>query len=296
MAPLITNQPQKATPNNTLCWKRTFHELYCWLSLLTIFPSYHYGGYSLFVLQTLLGGGIACLMDWFVSPTMSNNVQRIVERGYASSQLEVLASMYLTILTSESIALGLAIFFGCFDSSITSILRLDASLLSRVLVSLAFNEMIFTTAHTCLLHGTARGGRIHAMHHCCQPSSFSTSFIFHFLDSNTEFTLTAVSMAVAHYCAFGTTDPFSLLVSLQVVYLWYTVADHSENLKLPHYYHHHFVTSNYTAYFNANATTKWIGRLAARDYVKEELKRSKQQQQQQQQKGATGNRGGKRGN
>jgi hypothetical protein len=263
---------------HTIGWKRVFHEVYCWLSLLAIFPSYYYGGIPLFVLQTILGGGVACLLDWFISSTMSNNVKRIIERGYASSQWEVLIQMYLTILTSESIALGLAIYFGCLEPTTIAAARLDITLISRVLISLAFNEMIFTTAHTYLLHGTALGGRVHVMHHCCQPSSFSTSFIFHFGDSNTEFTLTTVLMAVAHNFVFQhpNKDPFSLLVSLQVVYLWYTVADHSENLRLPHYFHHHYVTDNYTAYFSTNVTTKYIGLLLSRDFVKEELQRSKQ--------------------
>lgn len=189
------HKKMETKPKQMIGWKRVFHEFYCWLSLLTIFPSYYYGGIPLFVLQTILGGGAACLMDWFVSPTMSNNVKRITERGYASSQREVLVSMYLTILTSESITLGLAIYFECFES-ITP--RLDMSLISRVLMTLACNELIFTSAHTYFLHGTSVGGPIHAMHHCCRPSSFSTSFIFHFLDSNTEFTLTTVLMAVTN--------------------------------------------------------------------------------------------------
>ena len=42
-------------------------------------------------------------------------------------------------------------------------------------------------------------------------------------------------------------EPFLLLLSIHIVFLWYQ-ADHSENLRLYHYAHHTRVDSVYTSY------------------------------------------------
>mmetsp|Transcript_2703 Transcript_2703/g.3939 ORF Transcript_2703/g.3939 Transcript_2703/m.3939 type:complete len:245 (+) Transcript_2703:130-864(+) len=235
--------------------RRILHETYCWISLLVIFPSYYYGGIPLFILQTILGGGVACLMDWFVSPTMKKNVARIEEKGL-DDQKGVLIGMYLTIITSESILVGLAVLSSCFESTP----YFNSKLVFRVAASIAFNEVLFTLVHRYFLHGTKLGASVHAQHHCCRPSTFSSSFIFNFWDSNTEFSLTHVGMTIFHNSLFH--DPFSLLVTLQITYLWYTVVGHSENLKCGHYFHHQYVNSNYSSYTN-------FVRFRGRDYVKD---------------------------
>ena len=236
--------------------KRVAHELYCWISLLSIFPSYFYGGVPLFLFQTILGGGGACLCDWFIGPTMKNNISRITANGHGGKQ-KLLAQMYLTVLTSESILLSLAVFSGCFDAT----LRCDACLLYHVAATLAFNEAVFTLVHRFFLHGTPAGARIHEIHHSCHPASFSSGFIFHFLDSNMEFTFAHICMASFSNWAFR--DPFSLLVSLQLSYFFYVI-DHSENLQLPHYWHHQWINANYSAYTN-------VLLLKGKDYVRETL-------------------------
>ena len=201
---------------------------------------------------------MSCFMDWHIGPTMRNNVKRIVDRGLVSTQWEVLLNMYLTILTSESIAVGLAILSGCFEAQP----RFDIKLLYNILQSLVFNEFVFTMTHRYFLHGTAFGARIHEIHHTCRPSSFSTSFIFHFLDSNTEFTCSFVCMSI--FSNLVLKDPLSLLYSMQFAYMWYTVGGHSENLKWGHFYHHRWISSNYSAYSN-------FFRLKGRDFVRERV-------------------------
>uniref|UniRef100_A0A6V2QDJ2 Fatty acid hydroxylase domain-containing protein n=1 Tax=Ditylum brightwellii TaxID=49249 RepID=A0A6V2QDJ2_9STRA len=221
--------------------QKILFEIYSWLSLQFIFPSYYYGGPTLFVAQTFLAGG-ACYWDWHIGDTMKNNVDRIVARGLVRNRFEVLFAMYMTILTSQSIALTLAILSGCFQASA----HYDFQLARNVVYCILFNEAVFSTSHRYFLHGTELGGKIHQIHHTCRPSSFSTSFIFHFWDSNTEFTASFCCMAA--FCNFFLKDPFALLCSLHIGYLWYSVGDHSENLKLGHFWHHHFINSNYTAY------------------------------------------------
>jgi hypothetical protein len=218
-------------------------EFYCWFSLCFIFSSYQYGGPLLFVLQTFLATS-ACAWDWFISDTMKNNVDRIVARGLAPSRWQVLLPMYLTILTSQSVALCLAIYSGSFHASA----HYDFQLLRNIGLCLWCNEVVFSTNHRYFLHGTKLGAKLHEIHHTCRPSSFSASFIFHFWDSNTEFTLSFVAMAA--FCNRFLQDPFALKIALHVAYIWYSVADHSENMKLGHYWHHHFINSNYTAYTN----------------------------------------------
>ena len=255
-------------------------ECYCWFSLLWIFESYKYGRPVLFVLQTILAAS-ACLWDWYISPTMRHNVDRIVSRDLVPSQFQVLLDMYLTILTSQSIAVGLALWSGCFLSDVKP--HYDFRLFKNMFLYITCNEIVFATTHRYLLHGTTWGGRIHEIHHTCQPSSYSTAFIFHFFDSNIEFTFSFVTMTIfANSGLLGTKDPYAVQQAMHLAYVWYTVGGHSENIKLGHFWHHHYVNSNFTAYYT-NVRMFWP--TPKTDFVRRRLfQKSKQDRQQQHQR------------
>mmetsp|Transcript_45120 Transcript_45120/g.109168 ORF Transcript_45120/g.109168 Transcript_45120/m.109168 type:complete len:170 (+) Transcript_45120:1-510(+) len=124
----------------------------------------------------------------------------------------------------------------------------DWPLFLHVVLCLGLTEIVFTMIHQYFLHGTKLGGKIHELHHTCRPTSFTTTFLFHFWDSFAEFILPQLAMAM-----FGIhvlEDPFSLYCGLQIANLWYSVGDHSENLKLGHYWHHQHINSNYSVYTN----------------------------------------------
>jgi len=261
----------------TIC---LLHELYCWFSLCLFFPCYYYGGPFLFVVQTIFGGGLACVIDWYISPTFHNNVTRIIQRRlspssplllFPTSQWWILLNVYVTLFTSESIAVALVVATGGYD--VPCFWRLDTRFVVNIAVSIVVGEAVFTLAHRYFLHGTQCGAHFHEIHHTCRPSSFSTSFLFHFCDSMTEFTLTHASMALfSHYVL---QDPASLLCTIQITYLWYTVVGHSENLQLPHYYHHQWISANYTAYFPHNPA---YFKTHYKDCVRELLDQKKRQE------------------
>lgn len=146
----------------TISTIRIIHEIYCWFSLCLFFPCYHYGGIPLFLLQTVLGGGLACVMDWYISPTMKTNVQRIVQRGLSpspflpTSQCLVLLNCYATIVTSESIAVALVVWTGGFEA----IPHYDTRLVLNMVYSIAVSEVLFTLSHRYFLHGTNIGARM----------------------------------------------------------------------------------------------------------------------------------------
>lgn len=233
-------------------------------------PSYRYGGYGLFLVQTILGGSLACFMDWYVSPTMKNNVHKIVKRGLVPSTFQVLLGIFLTIVTSQSIAIGLVIVVG---NGFEAKPRFDMQLIWNIVSTIVFGDIVFTVTHLYFLHGTNIGAKIHEIHHTCQPSSFSTSFIFHFWDSMTEFTFSHVSMA-AYSRFFHREDPFAFYCTIQITYLWYTIVDHSENIQLSHYYHHHLTSANYTAYLPQ--TPNFLMKKRGMDCVRQRLMRHKE--------------------
>jgi hypothetical protein len=63
-------------------------------------------------------------------------------------------------------------------------------------------------------------------------------------------------------------DPTALFWSLVVQLVWY-ILDHDENVKLPHFYHHKYINSNYNVYIKtkdeSNAdTVKKIMKMTAK--------------------------------
>lgn len=236
--------------------KITF-ELYCWLSVAFVLPSYSYGGYRLVLVQACLPI-LGCVWDWYISDTMKKNVDRIIERGLRSSHGQLFFEMIFFIVTSQLLTLDLAIRAGCFEAPP----HYDFRLVRNLLACLVSNELVFTVLHQYVLHGTRWGGKIHEIHHTCRPSSFSTGFLFHPIDIQLEVSVPLYTMAAL--ATFVLEDAFALRYALQFVFVWYTVGDHSENVKLGHYWHHHYINSNFTVYFNAQRFWK----KTRRDYCR----------------------------
>lgn len=63
-------------------------------------------------------------------------------------------------------------------------------------------------------------------------------------------------------------DPFALYYGLQIANLWYSVGDHSEHLKLGHYWHHQHINSNYSVYSNLPSKLLFK-KKPSKDYARE---------------------------
>jgi hypothetical protein len=116
----------------------------------------------------------------------------------------------------------------------------DLQLLLMVLIHSLISEVSFTIIHK-LLHSYLP--HIHKIHHCCITASETSNLIFHPLDSVLEVLTPTVINMVTDYFIFK--DAFSLMVAYSLL-LTMTVINHDEYLKIPHWYHHKTINSNYS--------------------------------------------------
>lgn len=213
-------------------------ELYCLATVLTISWSYYKFGLLGSVVQMVIGWS-TILWDYVRSPTTKSNLERLDGHGYKKPLM--LLIMACNLAATNALVTVICAFFGCFDEPMR---KIDVPLVSSVVVNLALAEASFTAGHA-LLHRTRWGASYHDLHHLCQPCSWSTNLLFHPVDMAVEFAGPFVGLVLSHI--FILKDPLVLGVSLHVIHAWYAF-DHSENLKLYHYFHHQFVDSNYSVY------------------------------------------------
>jgi len=111
-----------------------------------------------------------------------------------------------------------------------------------VVVNLAITDVLFYLSHR---HLHQKLPHLHVLHHCCRHSSSSTNILFHPMDLAIEFTGPALFVFIM--CIFVWKDPMVLMFSLAAQATWYSL-DHDEYLRLPHWYHHTYINSNYPIY------------------------------------------------
>ena len=186
----------------------------------------------------LIVGAGSIWLDWIISPTMARNLQQLEQHGYSTPF--VLALMACNLVATDCLVAAIVNGFGCFEAewSVTWNTALAVS------VNLVLAEITFTAGHF-LLHQTKLGGRLHTLHHCCRPCSWSTNLLFHPVDMAVEFSGPFAAITASHVFVFQ--DPLALFVTVHFLHVWYAL-DHSENLRFAHFKHHLYVDSTYTIY------------------------------------------------
>lgn len=189
----------------------------------------------LFPITYVLGMG-SILLDHLMSPTLGDNLQILQRHGYP--KWHVFGVMLLNLALSNGTTMVLA-FLLCGGYTMRAP---DLALVAKVLFNLAGSEVLFTVSHR-LLHSKLPA--IHALHHTCRRSSWSTNLTFHPVDLLMEFSGPVGFIALTHVALFR--DPLATILSFSFLHLWYAW-DHDETVRLPHYSHHLTIDSVYTIY------------------------------------------------
>ena len=225
---------------------RVVYEILCWLSILGISMSYElYGAVGLFyftIFQLLV-----VTLDFYISATASANIERAEKNGFRRHTVYTIM-LFNLVGTNILVAWIVSTFCGPMYTGSIAINRYTPFIL---VFNLALSELCFTVAHTAL-HRTEYGAKVHHLHHCCKPSSWSSNLIIHPVDMAVEFSGPVLSLLFTHQYLFN--NPSALFVSLTTLQIWYAV-DHSEYLKLAHYRHHAYI-NNYLHIYLKSRTVK----------------------------------------
>ncbi|KAJ1447301.1 hypothetical protein M885DRAFT_199514 [Pelagophyceae sp. CCMP2097] len=205
-------------------WARWAHEVFTWLVLLAIPASHDVYGWRGPALITLFVSPTTCVLDWLVSNTFQSNLQRLNKFGYSTRQ--VVFVMGYNLVTSNALMVAVKAVY-CPDA-LGAIRQLDClkvlKMAAAVVVSLGLTEVAFTPGHS-YLHNTQRGARLHLMHHCCRPSSWSANLIFHPMDMIIEFGAPILTLVAAYHVVWRSVlddeAGLSLLASVTTLHLWY---------------------------------------------------------------------------
>ncbi len=214
-------------------------DLYNSVILLLVPAALHFLGTVGFLLYTAVFGGSTIILDWYISPTTQQNLDRLEKNGYPQRIMWLMMAFNLFI--SNTLVAVVCEYFQLFDSTVT---QWTWMVVPRIITNMILGEITFTAGHYWL-HRTTMGAKLHHLHHLCKYSSWSTNFLFHPLDLAVELFGPILSVVVAHIFS---QDVLALGISIHVISLWYAL-DHSENLRLYHYKHHQFVDSNYCITF-----------------------------------------------
>lgn len=209
---------------------RLVYEALCWCSIAGITMTYELYGATGLAWFTLFQLAVV-YADFYISPTAAANVHRAVCHGFRRST--VIAFMIFNLIGTNILVAWIA-------APIYHVkLQIEWHTPLIILFNLAMSELCFTAAHT-RLHRTEYGARLHHLHHCCKPSSWSSNLIIHPIDMAVEFSGPVLVLLFTDRWIFH--NPTALFLSLTVLQLWYAV-DHSEYLKLPHYRHHAYINN-----------------------------------------------------
>jgi sterol desaturase/sphingolipid hydroxylase (fatty acid hydroxylase superfamily) len=192
------------------------------------------------------------LIDYYTSNATKYNLSIIQKNGFYSSEI------------FKSSILKFSKRFVVFNAIYCYILNdikahYDLSLVTNVIIMLILTEIYFTITHKALHRYYPE---IHKLHHCCLRPSITTNIFFDEFDLFLE--LTSPLILIYLFTVLVTSDYFAMIVVMAIVNTWYAM-DHDEYLKLPHWYHHYYINSNYGAYLNGR---KFDEKDVVRDLVK----------------------------
>lgn len=211
-----------------------FYEILCYSTPIILPYSYQFAGWTGVILYTFTIHLLSVVLDFFISPTAGENVDRITG-AYKVPRFAIYCLMLSNLIGANVLVVSLLILFDAVQPQVPP---LDMATMIRLLGSLALywtiSEITFTAGHVWL-HHTKIGGRIHKLHHLCRRISWSSNLLFHPLDLAVEFGGPFLSMPLMHIYIIQ--DPFAFRAAIILLYIWYA-ADHSENLGLSHSIHH----------------------------------------------------------
>ena len=202
------------------------------------------------------------LADMFVArDKLARNWESLQRNGFSPANI-VFNVVFMVVFSSFGTAATLALFF---SPSLLSTLHWwpqsvseAGRVLGGVVLVLIAVELSFGWIHKHVLH--ERFPSVHAFHHACFESTISTGLFFSPPDIAAKFG----PVLLCALCAFPF-DPRVTLLSMCVTFGWYFM-DHDETWRLPHWYHHKFVSSYYAIY-------GWWRSPSEKDLIRKQLKR-----------------------
>jgi hypothetical protein len=178
------------------------------------------------------------IIDMFTSNATEYNMSIMEKNGYDSKKL-LRKGIFGFFVGSTMFA---ALYIPAFEGAEA---RFDTALIFNVFVTLVITEIYFTVSHKAMHRYFPD---LHKIHHFCVKSSVTSNILLGEVDVFVEFNAPALIVYFINVYWFN--DYFSFILSVAFVSCWYFV-DHDEYLKLPHYYHHQYINSNYSVYIKS---------------------------------------------
>ena len=179
-------------------------------------------------------------IDYYTSNATKYNMTILDKNGFDSKNI---LKMSIIRLLVGSFIIG-SLFVYLFKGAES---HFDLYLIRNVAISLAVTEIYFMIMHQTMHRYFPE---LHKLHHCCLRSSHTSNLFFGNMDIFLEFHLPLI---IAYsFNVFLLNDTFTSIASIACIYTWY-IMDHDEYIKLPHWYHHYYINSNYGAYSKSGA-------------------------------------------
>jgi len=176
--------------------------------------------------------------DYFYSDATKRNIETAKLNGFSNQK--IYGVIFFNLATWH---LPIYVFVNLFASPYDpSHIHFDFRLLYQFGLALVLNDLAFYFSHKFLHNYLPEN---HKLHHCCKHPSFTTGIILEPLDLTIELGFPMVMAVMLFVVVFK--DPFGMVCSICVFMMWYGL-DHDEYFRLPHWYHHRYVNSIYSAY------------------------------------------------
>ncbi|CAB9514368.1 expressed unknown protein [Seminavis robusta] len=209
--------------------------------------------YLFFFFHTVIKFPEVIYVDAMTSNWFGRNVENLRKAGF--SDLQILLIMNSNCINSQLLGF-LMMNYVCTDPEIFSLsyfyAHFNATMILRILASLALSETLFCAAHS-LMHKNEFLAKYHVMHHCCVCPTWTTNLVFHPLDLSMEFGGPALGLLGLHFGVFQ--DQATFLLTYLIFQLWYAY-DHEPYLNLYHIQHHQQCDSLYVIYTNFRGDPK----------------------------------------
>ena len=223
--------------------------LYCLIIQLS-WPFFMFKGPMYNVLNQLLY--FSChLIDYLTSNSLQFNLMIMDKNGY-DGKYEFKKALIGLVFKRFLSGMIVPYMFKGYEA------YLNINLVLIVLLNLGIIEIYFTIIHKSL---HIYFPEVHKLHHCCLRTSFTSNIIITNLDSALEIGFPIVLSAFI--CTYLFNDVFAFVVCFSITNAWYSI-NHDEYIRLPHWYHHKYINSNYSVYVK---TTD----LASNDRIKEAM-------------------------